>query len=81
MYELAQKRDMKFLSTEYLGRFVEHEWQCNKCGKIYQLKPNNVQIGTSCRICKLKRRKEQKVIKPVQIELDNGEVVKFNLPI
>ncbi|KKN16094.1 hypothetical protein LCGC14_0979360, partial [marine sediment metagenome] len=55
---LAEERGLKLLTSEYLGLCVKHEWQCLNCDRIYQLKPTNVRHGTSCRTCKLRKRKE-----------------------
>jgi len=60
MHTLAEKRKLRFLSVEFLGHYVKHEWECLKCSRVYQLKPSNVQRGTSCRTCKLRQTNKER---------------------
>lgn len=52
---LALKRNLKLLSIKCMGYHTKHAWECIKCKKKYYIKPYNVQRGTSCRTCKLKK--------------------------
>lgn len=53
---LASKRNLKLLSIQCVGYCTAHLWMCISCGEKYKLKPCNVQRGTSCRQCKLKKK-------------------------
>ncbi|MFC1483194.1 hypothetical protein ACFL56_02925 [Candidatus Margulisiibacteriota bacterium] len=51
MYQLAESRDGKFLSEEYLGSYTKHKWQC-KDGHEFKMTPAYVKKGGWCPQCR-----------------------------
>ncbi|MFC1483190.1 hypothetical protein ACFL56_02905 [Candidatus Margulisiibacteriota bacterium] len=59
MHQLAKKHGGKFLSDEYKGSLIKHNWQCKK-GHTFEKKPSEIKLGRWCSICGNKRKGRQK---------------------
>ena len=47
---MAQRKGGKFLSQEYRGTAVKHDWECCE-GHQWKTTPNSIQSGTWCPFC------------------------------
>ncbi len=50
MVQMAQRKGGKFLSQEYRGTAVKHDWECCE-GHQWKTTPNSIQSGTWCPFC------------------------------
>ncbi len=49
--KLAQDSGLRFISEEYLGMNVRHDFLCLKCGSNWSARPNNIRAGHKCPYC------------------------------
>ncbi|MFC1483192.1 hypothetical protein ACFL56_02915 [Candidatus Margulisiibacteriota bacterium] len=62
--KIAQNKNGKLITIEYLGSHTKHNWQCNK-GHIFEMEPRVVKHNHWCPICgnKRKGRKKKECVK------------------
>ncbi len=51
MYELADRRGLQFLSSDYQGTNIKHKWKCGKCQYIWKAVPSSIQRNSGCPKC------------------------------
>lgn len=56
MHELANIREFRFKSEEYIGDDKHHLWEC-KAGHQWNAKPSNIKQGRGCPTCAKKRKR------------------------
>lgn len=57
---LAAARNLTFLSKEFLGVKIHHDWRCNECLHEWPASPTSISSGSGCPDCGNKRQGDKK---------------------